>query len=95
MTYKFFFISAELAKKDPTTVGFAYAKLHESDWVTGPSDFNGIITVGVNKGIDNVIYENKAYQINRVYFGVDNNTILVLCVESVLGCDIKEQFDHE
>lgn len=94
MDYKFFFISAELAKKDPTTVGYGYAKLHKSDWVSSTGDLNGIVTVGVNKGVDNVIYNETAYQINRVFFGVDTNTILVICVESPFGPDTKTQFNE-
>jgi len=93
MNYKFFFISAELSKKDPTTVGYAYAKQHESDWVSGSSGLNGNITTGVSKGIDNVIYDNKAYQINKLYFDISTDTVLVICVESVLGCDVKETFN--
>lgn len=93
MNYKFFFISAEDAKKDPTKVGYGYAKLHKSDWVDGPSDLNGIITVGVNKGVDNVIHDDKAYQINRCFFGADDNTVLVICVESPFGPDTKDTFN--
>ena len=93
MGYKFFFISADIAKLDPTAVGYAYAKQHESDWVDGPSGFNGNITTGVSKGIDNMIYDGKAYAINKLYFDIDNNSVLVICVESVLGCDVKETFN--
>jgi len=93
MTYKFFFISADIAKQDPTTIGYAYAKLHESDWVDGPSAFDGNITTGVNKGIDNAIYDGKAYAISKVYFDVNEGMALVICVESVFGCDIKENFN--
>ena len=88
MKYKFFFVDADTAK-DPTKLGYSYAKLKESDWVDGPSDFNGNITTGVSKGIDNVVYDGKAYQIYKLYFDVDNDQVIIICVESSLGCDTK------
>ena len=93
MTYKFFFLDYATAKADPTKIGYKYAKLHESEWVDGPSGFVGNLTSGVNKGIDNAIHDGKAYLINRVYFDVDNDLALVICVESIFGGDTKEVFN--
>lgn len=94
MNFKFFFISAELAKTDPTTIGYAYAKQHQSEWVSGSNDLNGNLTSGSSKGIDNVIHDNKAYLISKLYFDIDSNSVLIICVESVFGCDTKLTFNN-
>ena len=91
MEYKFFLVDAETAK-DPTKLGYSYAKLHKSEWISGGSNFDGNITTGVAKGIDNVVYNDTAYQIYKLYFDVDDKSLLVICIESTLGCDVKEVF---
>jgi len=88
MTYKFCFLSADEAS-DGTKIGYKYAKSKESEWVDAGDVFNGIITVGMVKGSDFVVYQNKAYSMKKNFYNVDDNSVLVLCEEVTSGCETR------
>ena len=88
MTYKFCFLTANEAM-DGTKIGYKYAKSKESEWVDAGNDFNGIITVGMVKGSDFIIHNDKAYAMMKNFYDVDNKCVLVVCTEVSTGCETK------
>ena len=94
MTYNFFLLNRDDAK-DGTRIGYAYAKLKESEWISKNSDqLAAYLTVGFVKGCDHVVHDGKAYAIMKTYTDLDNNATLFVCVESTVGCDNKKVFNN-
>lgn len=83
----FCFLSKEEAK-DPIKLGYAYAMTKQSEWVQN-DDAENYLT-GALKGVDFIIHEGKSYMFLKRYVDVEASTQLVLCIESVYGCDIKK-----
>lgn len=94
MTYNFFLLDRNDAK-DGTRIGYAYAKLNESKWISKDSGSLGAyLTVGFVKGCDHVVHDGKAYSIIKTYTDIDNDATLFICVESTVGCDNKTVFNN-
>ncbi len=94
MNYNFFLIDRKDAQ-DGTRIGYAYAKLHESDWISVSSDdVKDYLTVGFVKGCDYVVNDGKAYAIMKTYTDLQDKSTLFICVESIAGCDNKKVFNN-
>ena len=94
MNYNFFLIDRKDAQ-DGTRIGYAYAKLHEGDWISVSSDeVKDYLTVGFVKGCDYVVNDGKAYAIMKTYTDLQDKSTLFICVESIAGCDNKKVFNN-
>ena len=92
MTYNFFLID-RVDAQDGTRVGYAYAKENKDKWISVDSgDVGPYITVGFVKGCDFVVYEDKVYGIMKSYTDLSDRSTLLICVESIAGCDNKKVF---
>ena len=87
MTIFFCPISNEEVKKG-TSVGRTYAYANKSKWVQAPAETGIYLTAGYVKGVDHVVIDGKAYMLMKTYIDISENSIVILCTESVLGCDI-------
>lgn len=80
-----------LPKEDaekPVNTGSTYVMKHKSDWVELPEEFAGnFVTVGYVKGVDFVYYKEKTYMILKSFIIPEQSTAVLLCKESVSGCD--------
>lgn len=90
MDIYFFFIDSKTAK-DGTKLGYAYASHKRSEWVKFDSDIVSIGDLGgnISKGIDNCVYQNKAYMVLKQYNSIDEKFCLFICVENDSGCETK------
>lgn len=90
MTYNAFLVSAD-DSKDGLKIGYAYAKANKDRWIK-MKDPEGFITVGYNKGSDFLIHDDKAYQIVKSYFDMDEGSCLIVATECISGAEVKENF---
>ena len=94
MNYNFFLIDRKDAQ-DGTRIGYAYAKLNESEWISVSSDdVKDYLTVGFVKGCDYVVNDGKVYAIMKTYTDLQDKSTLFVCVESIAGCDNKKVFNN-
>lgn len=75
------------SRNTPSNLGWTYCKNHESEWIQGNAETDRYNTIGFVKGCDFVVHNGKVYQMHKVYQDLDNKKTIILCVESVLGCD--------
>ena len=75
--------------KNGTSIGCSFAYANKSRWVQAPDDVTSYLTAGYAKGVDHIIVKNKAYMIMKTYIDVTENQIVMVCTESILGCDNK------
>ena len=87
MTYYFSLVPFE-DSKNGVNLGCTYAYAHRDKWVQGPADVSDFLAAGYVKGIDHVRYNGKAYSILRSYVDLDEDFVVIVCTESVTGCDI-------
>lgn len=83
MTYKFLFVDREVIDQE-TSVGYRYLLNHKSEAVEGYDigDFGGF-----NKGILQVVKDNKSYDTYRAYIEYDEQCMYLLLKQSVKGID--------
>lgn len=87
MTIKLCLVSKEDAI-NPVNLGSKYVISHKSAWIDA-TDFGGnFLTVGYMKGSDFIYYKNKTYLIKKSFIMPEDKTVVVLCEESVSGCDL-------
>lgn len=70
-----------------TNIGKTYAYKNRSKWIPGGNDIHNYLTAGYMKGVDFVVVEGKAYMIMKSYIDLTENFVVIVCVESVAGCD--------
>lgn len=76
-------------KSTGVNVGRTYAYQHRSEWISIPgSDISQYLTTGYVKGVDYVVYNNKAYMIMKSYLDLNEKFVVLVCTESISGCDI-------
>lgn len=86
MTIKLCLVPREDAM-NPANLGSTYAMNHESEWIDA-TDFGGnFLAVGYMKGSDFVYHNNKTYLIKKSFIIPSRKTVVVLCDESISGCD--------
>lgn len=86
MDMYFCLVSAKDAA-NPVNLGWEYCKKHESEWVQGNPETERYLTIGIVKGIDHVVVNNKAYGLLKSYQDLDKKINVFVCVESLQGCD--------
>lgn len=94
MQYNFFLVSKEDAK-DGTKIGYKYAIANKNKWIgVDGTDLSQYLTIGFVKGCDYVVYDDVAYGIMKSYIDLSEGSVVMVCVESVAGCDIKKVFNN-
>ena len=73
--------------KSGLAVGRANAFKDESKWVEAPDDFVTYLTAGYVKGVDYVVINDKAYMLMKSYLDPANDRVVIVCTESISGCD--------
>lgn len=73
--------------KNGLAVGRVNAWKNESKWVEAPADFNEYLTAGYVKGVDHIVINDKAYMMMKTYMDLSNDRLVIICTESVTGCD--------
>lgn len=86
MKYYFCLVDRESAKSG-TNLGRDYIYKHRSEWVDGPENIYLYLTAGYVKGVDYVTFNNKAYMLLKSYIDLNEGFVVILCTESVSGCD--------
>lgn len=86
---KYYFCPVSAAERvTGTNVGKTYAYNNRSKWVEASDGIHNYLTAGYMKGVDHVILNNKVYALMKSYIDVENHFVVIVCVESVAGCDI-------
>lgn len=94
MTYNFFLVDRKDAA-DGTRIGYAYANANKDKWIAVDSiSVRDYLTIGFVKGCDYVVHDGKAYGIMKTYTDIDEGSTLIICVESIAGCDNKKVFNN-
>lgn len=70
-----------------TNVGKSYAYKNRSKWIEAKDGIHNYLTAGYMKGVDFIVHKNKAYMIMKSYIDVSENFVVLVCAESVAGCD--------
>ena len=70
-----------------TSIGRTFAYNNKSRWVEAPQSLEVYLTAGYMKGVDHVIINNKAFMIMKTYIDIAANSIIIVCIESITGCD--------
>lgn len=83
-------IDAKEAKDNPSSLGWAYCKEHQSEWIPGNAETDRYNTIGFVLGCDFVVHNGKAYMMHKAYQDLDAKKTIILCKESVMGCDVIE-----
>ena len=86
MKYYFCLVSAK-DTMNGTNIGKTYAYNNRSKWVEASSNISEYLTAGYTKGVDHVVVDNKAYMIMKSFIDVSENFVVLVCSESVSGCD--------
>lgn len=84
-------IVPEKDQKNSVNLGLNYALDHRSEWVSVPQGLSVLIVPGFTKGIDHIVVNNKAYIIWKDYAMPNEDIFLMLCRESLAGCDIVDK----
>ena len=85
---KYFFCLISSADNDPLHIGRNFVYKNRSKWVEVPGEeFCKYLTAGYVKGIDYAVYQGKAYMLMKSYMDLDEHFVVMVCKESVAGCD--------
>ena len=88
MKYFFCLINKE-DKINGVNLGRTFAYEHRSDWVEGDGEeISKYLSSGYVKGVDHVVYRNKAYMVIKSYTDIEGKFVVFICTESVSGCDV-------
>lgn len=86
-----FCISKEDAK-DGNKTGYGYAKSKRSEWIEydlSDSNINNFYMTDITPGSDFLIYNDKVYSVFKKYLNIDEGYSLIMCQESMMGCESK------
>lgn len=86
MTNYYCLVSAKDAECG-SNLGWGYCKAHKSEWIKGSSDTDDINTTGFVKGANFIVSGGKVYAHHKYYQDLDEKKVVILCIESVQGCD--------
>lgn len=70
-----------------TNVGKTFAYKNRSKWIEAKDGIHNYLTAGYMKGVDFVVLDGKAYMIMKSYIDLTENFVVLVCTESVAGCD--------
>lgn len=86
---KYFFCLISNKDTNAVNIGKTFVYKNRAKWVEVPGEeFCKYLTAGYVKGIDHVVYQNKAYMIMKSYMDLEEHFVVMACVESISGCDI-------
>lgn len=80
-------ISAKEANESPANLGWAYCLAHKSEWIKGNDETDRYNTIGHVIGVDFAVHDGKVYSLHKAFQDLDNKCTVILCKESVMGCD--------
>ena len=95
MKFKFCLLNKDLAANG-SNVGWRYVLSHKNEWIDAPTETGSsptlaeYLTVGYMRGSDFLVYDGKVYTIKKSFIVHDESTIVLLCTESVQGCDLVD-----
>ena len=93
MKYYFCLVDGIKAKSG-LNIGRKYAYENRNTWVEGAEDLPLYLTAGYMKGTDFVTYQGKAYYIMKTYIDLDEDFVLLVCKESIMGCDKADEVEE-
>ena len=70
-------------------IGRRYAYNNRDKWVEGSDDISTYLASGYTNGVDYVVLNGLAYQIKKSYIDLEENFVVIVCKESIEGCDKK------
>lgn len=73
--------------KTTTNLGRTYVYEHRDQWVSFPAGIELYLTAGYMKGEDFVTKDGKAYWIKKTFIDLEERIVILMCTESVQGCD--------
>ena len=68
--------------------GREYVYDHKEEWIPVPGDeYCKYLTAGYVKGVDYAVYKGIAYLLFKSFIDSEENAVILLCTESMFGCD--------
>lgn len=86
MKYFFMLVTYE-ESYNPSSSGWTFALKNKDRWVAAPDNISQYLTAGYVTGIDYVTVGEKAYYLRKSFINLDEDAVVILCVESKQGCD--------
>ena len=75
--------------KGGTAEGMGYAYANQDRWIETTEDKVSEWQSGAVLGCAFVVKDQIAYAVRKSYMDLDNNWVVVICIESKQGCDTK------
>lgn len=87
MTVKFCLVPKDDAASG-VNIGYKYINDHIGDLVDAPAGFESYCCAGWTHGTDFIVHNDKVYMLKKDFFLVDKNWMVMMAVESTMGCDV-------
>lgn len=84
---KYYFCLVPESDRAGLNVGRKYAYANRDKWIDGNIELSTYLASGYTNGVDFIVYQGKAYYIKKSYLDVEENFVVIVCRESIEGCD--------